>query len=69
MLGLVSIFCFGVGSMTSIKVFVRRLEPDGTRSPISIRRPRPVATPNPPDDEEEPTLAERVFQFLDQRSA
>jgi hypothetical protein len=55
--------------MTSIKVFVHRLEPDGTRSPIPIRQPRPVAPPDPPHYEEEPTLAERVFQFLDQRSA
>jgi hypothetical protein len=55
--------------MTSIKVFVRRLEPDSTRSPIPIRRPTLVAVPNRPHPEDEPTLAERVFQFLDQRSA
>jgi len=55
--------------MTSIKVFVRRLEPDGTRSPISIRRPGPLGSPDPSHHQEEPTLAERVFQFLDQRSA
>jgi hypothetical protein len=55
--------------MTSITVFVSRLEPDGMRSPISIRRPRLVTIPDRPHDEDEPTLAERVFQFLDQRSA
>lgn len=55
--------------MTSIKVFVRRLEPDGTRSPISIRRPGLVTIPDRPHHEDESTLAERVFQFLDQRSA
>lgn len=56
--------------MTSIRVFVRRLEPDGTRPPISIQRPRLVGAPNrPPREKEEPTLTDRVFQFLDQRSA
>ena len=55
--------------MTSIKVVVRRLEPDGTRVPISIQRPRLVPPPNRPHHEEEPTLADRVFQFLDRRSA
>jgi hypothetical protein len=57
------------GSMTSMKVFVRRLEPDSTRPPISIRRPRLIPVPENPDHQEESTLAERVFQFLDQRSA
>jgi hypothetical protein len=53
--------------MTSIKVIVRWLEPDGTRPPISIRRPRLV--PDRPDRNQQPTLADRVFQFLNQRSA
>jgi hypothetical protein len=57
-------------SMTSVTVFVHRLEPDGTRSPISIRRPWRVGAPDRiPVHEEEQTLAERVFLFLDQRSA
>ncbi|HVT97883.1 MAG TPA: hypothetical protein VHE33_10265 [Acidobacteriaceae bacterium] len=55
--------------MTSIKVFVRNLEPDRARPPISIQRPRLVPAPDSPDHEEEPTLAERVFHFLDRRSA
>ena len=55
--------------MTSIKVFVRPLEPDATRSPISIKRPRLVGAPDSPDHQQETTLAERVFLFLDQRSA
>ncbi len=55
--------------MTAIKVLVLRLEPDGTPTPISIRRPASVGSPDPSHPQEEPTLAERVFQFLDQRSA
>ncbi len=56
--------------MTSIKVFVRNLEPDRARSPISIQRPRLVGSPEPnADRDQEPTLADRVFLFLDQRSA
>jgi hypothetical protein len=56
--------------MTSIKVCVRLLEPDASRSPIiSIRRPWLVPVPDTPRHEPEPTLAERVFLFLDQRSA
>lgn len=55
--------------MTSIKVFVRPLELGSTRTPISIQRPRLVPAPDRPRQEEEPTLAERVLQFLDQRSA
>jgi hypothetical protein len=55
--------------MTSLKVFVRPLESDATRSPISIRRPRPAAVPDRQHLEEERTLTERIFQFLDQRSA
>lgn len=57
--------------MTSIKVIVRRLEPDGTLRLISVHRPRlvgaPEETPHEPENCE--TLAERVFLFLDQRSA
>jgi hypothetical protein len=55
--------------MISIKVFVRPLEPDSTRSPISIKRPRLIGAPDTTRHEHEPTLAERVFLFLDQRSA
>jgi len=55
--------------MTSIKVFVRPLEPGSDRIPIPFRRQGIAAAPAHPDASEEPTLAERVFQFLDQRSA
>ncbi len=56
--------------MTTIKVFVRNLEPDRARSPISIQRPRLVGSPEyDADRDHEQTLAERVFLFLDQRSA
>lgn len=57
--------------MTSITVIVRRLEPDGTLRLIPVQRPRlveaPEETPHEPESYE--TLAERVFLFLDQRSA
>ena len=55
--------------MTSIKVFVRPLDLGSARPPISIRQPRLVAVPDRSDRADEPTLADRVFQFLDRRSA
>jgi hypothetical protein len=63
--------------MTSITIVVRRREPDGTRTPISAKQfmivgptensARSVHSAEYSEDEK--TLAERVFLFLDQRGA
>jgi hypothetical protein len=57
--------------MTSIKVVVRRLEPDGSLCLVYPRRPALVVTPplKASQSEDQNTLTERVFLFLDQRSA
>lgn len=63
--------------MSSITVIVRRLEPDGTRVPVSTRRlllmrPNEASAPDvarPIRPENDQTLTERVCTFLEQRSA
>ena len=61
--------------MTSIKVFVHRRAPEGESIPASARQlsivggseSRPQTACDGSDDDR--TFAERVFMFLDQRSA
>ena len=63
--------------MNSITLVVRWREPNGTRTVISDRQLRLVpaagnntpAAPGPEPTHEDKTLAERVFLFLEQRSA
>jgi hypothetical protein len=62
--------------MTTINVFVHRREPDGKRSPVRTQQLTIVTTTDPhahtssgQDADDDRTLAERVFMFLDQRSA
>jgi hypothetical protein len=56
--------------MTLIKVLARRLELESARPAISIQRPRLVGSAqNDAGHDEEQPLADRVFLFLDQRSA